>query len=169
MRNDCLINFHLSKLSIAKFSILCDISLVRDWKRKLKLITLGSDRVKFVLSEWSVTHSHNSLGRFLLHSEIFFFLTEAMFMCYTGQRFERVRKRIRYNTFGSKASHLSRSFHFRGRCDVNRCHLPRQRSIYKSAYSVWSSQRPQSIRYRVNKAWHGSINIGTTTIHINKD
>ena len=43
-RNDCSIKFHLSKLSIAKFSILYDISLVRDWKRKLKLITLGSER-----------------------------------------------------------------------------------------------------------------------------
>ena len=29
MRNDCSINFHLSKLSIATFSILYDISLVR--------------------------------------------------------------------------------------------------------------------------------------------
>ena len=46
MRNDCSISFHLSKLSIAKFSILYDISLVRDWRRKLKLITLGSERVK---------------------------------------------------------------------------------------------------------------------------
>ena len=46
VRNDCSINFHLSKLSIAKFSILYDISLVRDWKRKLKLITPGSERVK---------------------------------------------------------------------------------------------------------------------------
>ena len=46
VRNDCSINFHLSKLSIAKFSILYDISLVRDWRRKLKLITLGSERVK---------------------------------------------------------------------------------------------------------------------------
>ena len=45
VRNDCSINFHLSKLSNAKFSILYDISLVRDWKRKLKLITLGSERV----------------------------------------------------------------------------------------------------------------------------
>ena len=43
VRNDCSVNFHLSKLSIAKLSILCDISLVRDWKRKLKLITLGSE------------------------------------------------------------------------------------------------------------------------------
>ena len=41
----CSINFHLSKLSTAKFSILYDISLVRNWKRKLKLITLGSERV----------------------------------------------------------------------------------------------------------------------------
>ena len=47
MRNDCSINFHQSKLSIAKFSILYDISLLRDWKRKLKLITLGSERVNF--------------------------------------------------------------------------------------------------------------------------
>ena len=46
MRNDFSINFHLSKLSIAKFSILYDISLVRDWKRKLKLITLASEGVK---------------------------------------------------------------------------------------------------------------------------
>ena len=46
MRNYCSVNFYLSKLSIAKFSILYDISLVRDWKRKLKLITLGSERVK---------------------------------------------------------------------------------------------------------------------------
>ena len=46
MRNDCSINFHLTKLSIAKFSILYDISLVRGWKRKLRLITLGSERVK---------------------------------------------------------------------------------------------------------------------------
>ena len=30
------------------FSILYDISLVRNWKRKLKLITLGSERVKHV-------------------------------------------------------------------------------------------------------------------------
>ena len=37
--------FHLSKLSIAKFSILYDIPLVKDWKRKLKLITLESERV----------------------------------------------------------------------------------------------------------------------------
>ena len=41
VRNDCSVNFHQSKLSIAKFSILYDISLVRDWKRKLKLITPG--------------------------------------------------------------------------------------------------------------------------------
>ena len=47
MRNDCSINFHLSKLSNAKFSILYVISLVRDWQRKLKLITLGSERVKY--------------------------------------------------------------------------------------------------------------------------
>ena len=46
VRNDCSINFHLSKLSTTKFSILYDISLVRDWKRKLKLITLESERVK---------------------------------------------------------------------------------------------------------------------------
>ena len=39
VRNDCSINFHLSKLSTVKFSILYDISLVSDWKRKLKLIT----------------------------------------------------------------------------------------------------------------------------------
>ena len=46
VRNDCSVNFHLSKLSVAKFSVLYDISLVRDWKRKFKLITLGSERVK---------------------------------------------------------------------------------------------------------------------------
>ena len=47
MRNDCSINFHRSKLSIAKlFSIPYDISLVRDGKRKLKLVTFGSERVK---------------------------------------------------------------------------------------------------------------------------
>ena len=45
MRNDCSINFHLSKLSIARFSILYDISLVRDRKRKLKLITFESERL----------------------------------------------------------------------------------------------------------------------------
>ena len=45
VRNDCSVNFHLSKLSVAKFSVLYDISLVRDWKRKFKLITLGSERV----------------------------------------------------------------------------------------------------------------------------
>ena len=50
VRNYCSINFHLSKLSNAKFSILYHISLVRDWKRKLKLITLGSERVK--LAHW---------------------------------------------------------------------------------------------------------------------
>ena len=44
--NDCSFNFHLSKGAITKFSILYDISLVRNWKRKLKLITLGSERVK---------------------------------------------------------------------------------------------------------------------------
>ena len=49
VRNDCSINFHLSKLSTAKFSILYDISLVRDWKRKLKLITLGSERVNVII------------------------------------------------------------------------------------------------------------------------
>ena len=46
VRNYCSVNFHLSKLSIAKFLILYDVSLVRDWKRTLKLITLGSERVK---------------------------------------------------------------------------------------------------------------------------
>ena len=46
LRNDCSINFHLNKLSIDKFSILYYISLVWDWKIKLKLITLGSKRVK---------------------------------------------------------------------------------------------------------------------------
>ena len=45
VRFDSSISFHLSKLSNAKFSILYDISLVRDWKRKLWLITLGSERV----------------------------------------------------------------------------------------------------------------------------
>ena len=40
VRNDCSINFHLSKLSI---SILYDISLVRDWKIKLKLTTVASE------------------------------------------------------------------------------------------------------------------------------
>ena len=43
VRNDCSINFHLSKLSNAKFSILYVISLVRDWQRKF----LGSERVKY--------------------------------------------------------------------------------------------------------------------------
>ena len=43
---DSSINFHLSQLSNAKFSILYDISLVRDWKRKSWLITPGSERVK---------------------------------------------------------------------------------------------------------------------------
>ena len=46
MRIDSSISFHLSKLSNAKFSILYDISLVRDWKRKSWLITAGSERVK---------------------------------------------------------------------------------------------------------------------------
>ena len=40
------ISFHLRKLSNAKFSILYDISLVKDWKRKLWLITPGSGRVE---------------------------------------------------------------------------------------------------------------------------
>ena len=35
VRDDCSINFHLSKLSNTKFSILYDISLVRDWKSYL--------------------------------------------------------------------------------------------------------------------------------------
>ena len=47
VRNGCSVNFHLSKLSIAKFSILYDISLVRDQKRRLRLITFGSERVKY--------------------------------------------------------------------------------------------------------------------------
>ena len=51
VRIDSSISFHLSKLSNAKFSILYDISLVRDSKRKLKLITLGSERVN-VLKSW---------------------------------------------------------------------------------------------------------------------
>ena len=55
MRNDCSINFHLSKLSIAKFSILYDISLVRDWKRTLELITLGSERYKSTWLWWKFT------------------------------------------------------------------------------------------------------------------
>ena len=42
---DSLISFHLSKLSNAKFSILYDITLVRDWKRKSWLITSGSEIV----------------------------------------------------------------------------------------------------------------------------
>ena len=68
VRNDCSINFHLSKLSIAKFSILYYISLVRDWKRKLKLIPFGSERVKpqenevgfacFITSQSQVTWSN---------------------------------------------------------------------------------------------------------------
>ena len=41
---DSSISFHLSKLSNAKFSILYDISLVRDWKRKVWLITPGSEK-----------------------------------------------------------------------------------------------------------------------------
>ena len=52
VRNDSSINFRLNKLSIAKFSILYDISLVRDWKRKLKLITLGSETVKGPSHPW---------------------------------------------------------------------------------------------------------------------
>ena len=48
VRSDCSISLHLSKLSIAKFSILYDISLMRDWKRTLKLITLGSERIKML-------------------------------------------------------------------------------------------------------------------------
>ena len=40
MRNNCSVNFYLSKLSIAKFSILYDIPLVRDWKRKLNFINM---------------------------------------------------------------------------------------------------------------------------------
>ena len=50
VRIDSLISFHLSKLSNAKFSILYDISLVRHWKRKLKLITLGSGTVNTIYS-----------------------------------------------------------------------------------------------------------------------
>ena len=45
VRNDCSINFHLIKLSTAKFSILYDASLVRDGKRTLTLITVGSKRI----------------------------------------------------------------------------------------------------------------------------
>ena len=44
VRIDSSISFHLSKLSNAKFSILYDISLVRDWKRKSWLI-IWSERV----------------------------------------------------------------------------------------------------------------------------
>ena len=43
VRIDSSISFQLSKLSNAKFSILYDISLVRDWKRKLWPITPGSE------------------------------------------------------------------------------------------------------------------------------
>ena len=48
VRIDSSISFHLSKLSNAKLSILYDIHvyLVRHWKKKLKLITLGSQRIK---------------------------------------------------------------------------------------------------------------------------
>ena len=38
VRTDSSLSFHVSKLSNAKFSILYDISLVRDWKRKSWLI-----------------------------------------------------------------------------------------------------------------------------------
>ena len=41
-----LFNQLSSEQTIAKFSILYDISLVRDWKRKSWLITPGSERVK---------------------------------------------------------------------------------------------------------------------------
>ena len=73
--NDCSINFHLSKLSIAKFSILYDISLVRDWKRKLRLITLGSERVKnsprsFVESLLMYSFHHTSRFLFAANSWI---------------------------------------------------------------------------------------------------
>ena len=37
-------SFHLSKLSNAKFSTVWYISLLRDWNRKLKLITSGSEK-----------------------------------------------------------------------------------------------------------------------------
>ena len=45
VRIDSSISFYLSKLSNAKFTILYNIYLVRDFKRKLKLITPGSERV----------------------------------------------------------------------------------------------------------------------------
>ena len=46
VRNNSSISFHLSKLSNAKFSILYDMFLVRDWKRKSWQITPGSERVE---------------------------------------------------------------------------------------------------------------------------
>ena len=46
VRIDSSISFHLSKLSNTKVSILYDISLARDWKRKSWLITPGSERLK---------------------------------------------------------------------------------------------------------------------------
>ena len=64
MRIDSSVSFYLSKLSNAKFSILYDISLVRDWKRKLKLITVGSERVKGADSATTLSCLH--LGTWLI-------------------------------------------------------------------------------------------------------
>ena len=46
VRIDSSTSFHLSKLSNAKFSLLYDVYMVRDWRRKLRLIALWSERVK---------------------------------------------------------------------------------------------------------------------------
>ena len=75
MRTDCSVNFHLSKLSIAKFSILYDIFLVRDWKRNLKLITLG---VKGLTCIKDVTGVHTQSAAVFLFFLFFFQLMTAL-------------------------------------------------------------------------------------------
>ena len=67
VRIESLISFHLSKVSKAKFSLLYDISLVRNWRRKLKLITLGSERVKPALSFENTEYS-GTFGKFKVHA-----------------------------------------------------------------------------------------------------
>ena len=50
--NDVVVQWEMiAQSTIAKFSILYDIPLVSDWKRKLKSITLGSERVNKELGQ----------------------------------------------------------------------------------------------------------------------
>ena len=75
----------LSKLSIAKFSM---TSLVRDWKRKLKLITLGSERDTHQQCFYTSLYHHsnyycnNNTIVVIYHHHLFCVTTMAHWSCF---------------------------------------------------------------------------------------